>query len=179
MTGPKATRKRDPRARHSQRAQAMAQQAQAIKARHAAQAAAERQAQAERADAEYQSQLLTTRLKVWATAEGDDATDLIAALFVVIGTPCEAGARVHGRESVWVRQLHGALRSLSDLCLHNGYRWRTACAPAIDRAIDLAEEHGRDLWICQEFRDALIEANGAAAMVLAHQIEPGTIAGAT
>ena len=171
MTGPKVTRKRDPRARHSQRAQALAKQLKAAKARQAEEA----KAKAEQAQALYQSRLLSTRIKLWATADGEDATELLAALMVVIGTPCEAGSRIYGRTD-WVRQLHGALRILADMCLQSGYRWRADMAPALDRAIDLAEEHSTSMRHTRDMYEAWVEANGAAAMVLRHTLDAEAIA---
>jgi hypothetical protein len=130
------------------------------------------------AEAAFQSQLLSTRVKLWALADGDDATDVIAALMVVIGTVCEAAAATSGRDAPWVRQLHGALRTLQSLCIHNRYRWRIEAAPVIEAAIDLAELHGRPMHCEAAFIEAWQAANGAAVLVLAHQVDEEMIAGA-
>jgi hypothetical protein len=131
-------------------------------------------AEHQRIDAEFQSQLTTTRIKLWGAADGDDATELLAALSVVIGTPCEAGARVHGRDAPWVRQLHGALRTLQAMCLQ-GYRWQPQYAPALDAALDIAATAGLDLPT-PTFTAAWIEANSFAGQVLAHTVDRETIA---
>jgi hypothetical protein len=171
MTGPKLTRKTNPRDRHAKRCQAMALATAATKAKALDDARA-------KAEAAFQSQLLSTRVKLWALTDGDDATDVIAPLMVVIGTVCETGAATFGRDAPWVRQLHGALRTLQSLCIHNGYRWRIEVAPVIDAAIDLAELHGRAMRDEEVFVEAWEAANGAAVLVLAHQVDEGMIAGA-
>lgn len=128
-----------------------------------------------RAATEFQSQITTTRLKLYMLQAGDDATEMLAALAVVIGTPCEAGARVHGHDAPWVRQLHGALRTVAAVCLQHGYRWQPEYAPAINRAIDLAVEHRPELDH-KTFTDAWVEANGMANLILAHSLTPETVA---
>jgi hypothetical protein len=171
MTGPKLTRKTNPRDRHAKRCQAMALAVAATKAKALDDARA-------KAEAAFQSQLLSTRIKLWALADGDDATDVIAPLMVVIGTVCETGAATSGRDTPWVRQLHGALRTLQSLCIHNSYRWRTEVTLALDAAIDLAELHGQAMRGEEVFVKAWKAANGAAVLVLAHQVDEGMIAGA-
>jgi hypothetical protein len=73
-----------------------------------------------KASEEFADQLITTRISMLSAQDGEDATELLARLSVVIGTPCEAGARQHGRDQPWVRQLHGALRTIQSMCL-DGY----------------------------------------------------------
>jgi hypothetical protein len=126
-----------------------------------------------KAESDFQSQLLTTRLKLMLAEDGEDATELLAALAVVIGTPCEAAARCGVREP-WVRQLHGALKTVEGMCL-DGYKWRTEYTQALDRAIEVAEESGGDLPI-KEFSAAWDDATGFAALILAHQVDQGAIA---
>jgi len=99
---------------------------------------------------------------------------MLAKLSVIIGTPCEAGARTVGRSAPWVRQLHGALRSVQAMCLA-GYKWNASFAPALERAIDLAEEHQNGLPV-DVFTKAWIEANGMATLVLAHRVDAETVA---
>lgn len=123
---------------------------------------------------DFASQLLTTRLNLWAMRQDEDATDIIAQLVVVIGTPCEAGAQTFGREAPWVRQLHGALRTLQTMCLA-GYRWQETAAPALDRALDLAAVDHAAITP-ETFTKAWKEANGLAAIVLAHQVSKESIA---
>lgn len=135
-------------------------------------AAALRRAHAAR---EFASQIATTRIKLYMLQAGEDATDMLAALAVVLGTPCEAGARIHGHDAPWVRQLHGALRTVAALCLQHGYRWQPEYAPAINRAIDLAVEHRPELDN-DTFTEAWIEANHMANLILAHSLTPETVA---
>jgi hypothetical protein len=126
-----------------------------------------------KAESDFQSQLITTRLKLMLAEDGEDATELLAALAVVIGTPCEAASRCGIREP-WVRQLHGALRTITSLCLE-GYKWRTEYTQALDRAIEVAEESGGGLPI-KEFSAAWADATGFAALILAHQVDQVAIA---
>lgn len=126
-----------------------------------------------KAESDFQSQLLTTRLKIMLAEDGKDATELLAVLAVVIGTPCEAAARCGIREP-WVRQLHGALKTVESMCLR-GYVWRTEYTEAIDRAIEISEEHGGGMPI-QEFSAAWAEAYSLSAQILAHNVKQGSIA---
>lgn len=135
-------------------------------------AAALRRARAER---DFGSQITTTRIKLYMLQAGEDATDTLAALAVVIGTPCEAGARIHGHDAPWVRQLHGALRTVAAICLQHSYRWQPEFADAINRAIDLAVEHRPELDH-KTFTEAWVEANGMANLILAHSLTPETVA---
>jgi hypothetical protein len=126
-----------------------------------------------KAESDFQSQLTTTRLRLHLMEDGEDATELLAALAVVIGTPCEAAARCGIREP-WVRQLHGTLKTITSLCLE-GYKWRTEYTQALDRAIEISEESGGGLPI-KEFAAAWADATGFAALILAHQVDQGAIA---
>jgi hypothetical protein len=130
----------------------------------------------QRIEAEFASQLTTTRLALYSMEHGQDATDMLARLMVVIGTPCEAGAQTEsiGRDAPWVRQLHGALRTLQSMCLAD-YRWDSRYADAIDRAIEVAGEDRTTLPV-DNYAKAWIEANGLAHIVWAHQITPESIA---
>lgn len=124
--------------------------------------------------ATFESRLTTARLKVWSLPDGTDATQLLAMLAVVIGTPCEAGARQFGRDPAWVRQLHAALSTVRDMCLH-GYRWNSAHVPTLDHALMLASKHRPDLNPTH-FLDAFIEANGLAASIEKHTFTADQIA---
>jgi hypothetical protein len=126
------------------------------------------------AEREFQQQLTESRLHLWILQDGDDATTMLAKLSVIIGTPCEAGAHTVGRSAAWVRQLHGALRCVQAMCLA-GYKWNASFAPALERAMDLAEEHQNALPV-DVFTKAWIEANGMATLVLAHQVDAETVA---
>jgi hypothetical protein len=157
--------------RASQRAQAFASDAKAAAVQRD-QAKAARAAQAE---AEFASQITTVRLNIYQLADGDDATRILAALAVVIGTPAEAGARTYGRDPAWVRQLHGALRGIVDMCLQGGYRWRTDMAAALDRAVEIAVVRP-DHLPAEHFESAWLEANALAVQILSHSVTEGAIA---
>lgn len=131
-------------------------------------------AQAAKADAAYQSQLTTARLKVWMTPHGVDATDMLAMLAVVLGTPCECGARQFGPGLPWVQQLHSALRSVAAMCA-NGYTWDSARAAEIDQAMELASEARAELDVAT-FVEAWKEANGVAYAIERHEFDAAQIA---
>jgi hypothetical protein len=128
---------------------------------------------AQRAQEEFADQLLTVRISMLSAEDGEDATELLAKLAVVIGTPCEAGARQYGHTEPWVRQLHGALRTIQAMCLQ-GYRWQAHYALALDRAIEVAAEP-RELDD-PGFTDSWIEASGLAGRILNHDVDAEAIA---
>ena len=125
------------------------------------------------ADKEFQSQLLDTRIKMLSADHGSDATELLAALSVVIGTPCQCGMSQFGHLP-WVGQLHGALRTIQAMCLA-GYRWNSQYALALDRAVELASIERPELEP-NAFTEAWVLANHMAALVLNHSIDAHTVA---
>lgn len=124
---------------------------------------------------EFASQLLDTRIKLLSAVHGEDATDLLACLAVVIGTPCEAGARVHGHTHPWVRQLHGALRTVQDLCTTHHYTWRAEYALALDRAVELAGQQRHELD-AHVFAEAWAEALWLCNAILSHSVTSEAVA---
>ncbi|MFM2253832.1 MAG: hypothetical protein RJB68_2169 [Pseudomonadota bacterium] len=128
-----------------------------------------------RAAREFNSQTLDLRIKLFAQDDGADATELLACLSVVIGTPCEAGARQFGHESVWVRRLHGALRTVLWMCTDNGYRWDAKYAPALDVAVAEAMKERPELEV-QGFTEAWHEANHLSTQILNHTVQRDAIA---
>lgn len=127
------------------------------------------------AEREFASQLLDTRIKLLSAVHGEDATELLACLAVVIGTPCEAGARIHGHTHPWVRQLHGALRTVQDLCTTYHYTWRDEYALALDRAVEVAGQQRNELD-AQVFTQAWGEALWFCNAILQHQVTNEAIA---
>lgn len=127
-----------------------------------------------RAAREFASQALTLRIKLLDAQDGADATELLACLAVVIGTPCEAGARQFGHAPAWVRQLHGALRSIMGMC-EQGYRWDSTAALALSRAVELATEERPELDAAA-FAESWVEANGLCTQILNHSVTPESIA---
>lgn len=130
-----------------------------------------------RAEAEFQAQVTTVRLRLVMATDGDDATDLLAVLAVVIGTPCIFGAQVFGRTH-WVRQLHGALRTIQTMCL-DGYHWQAQYALAMDNAVELAA--GQDIGeitpaLREQFQQAWLDANAFAGLIHQHQVTKDTVA---
>ena len=128
-----------------------------------------------RAAREFNSQTLDLRIKLFAQDDGADATELLACLSVVIGTPCEAGARQFGHESVWVRRLHGALRTVLWMCTDNGYRWDARFAPALDAALEEATKERNELDP-EVFTSAWLEANSLSVSILDHTVQRDAIA---
>lgn len=127
-----------------------------------------------RAAREFADQALTLRIKLLDAEDGVDATELLACLAVVIGTPCEAGARQFTPQPPWVRQLHGALRSVMWMCLE-GYRWDSTAALALSRAVELATEERPELD-AELFTQAWVEANALCNQILNHSVTPDAIA---
>ena len=127
-----------------------------------------------RASREFNSQVLTLRIKLLDAQDGADATELLACLAVVIGTPCEAGARQFGHTPAWVRQLHGAMRSIMGMC-QQGYRWDSDAALALSRAVELAAEERPELDAAT-FAESWVEANGLSVQILNHSVTPDAIA---
>jgi hypothetical protein len=124
---------------------------------------------------EFESQLLDTRIKLLSATDGHDATELLAMLSVVIGTPCEAGARQYsGHAYPWIGQLHGALRTLQGMCL-TGYCWQSQYALALDRALEIAGEDRPELDD-HIFAESFIDANTLATQILRHEVTPQSVA---
>ena len=136
--------------------------------------AAIQRARVKRQDAEYASQALTVRLMILEAEDGQDATELLARLSVVIGYPCQAAAQVYGEKMpAWAKQLHGALRTIQQLCLE-GYRWQSKYALALDRAVELALEPRFDLT--PEAKGiGLIDSNYLADQIHAHAVTPQSV----
>jgi hypothetical protein len=129
-----------------------------------------------RAESEFQSQILTVRTRLMLAEDGEDATELLAMLAVVIGTPCDFGALVYGRTQ-WVRQLHGALRTIQAMCL-DGYRWRSVYALAIDSAVNLAAT--QDIGevtpaLRKHWEQAWLDANHFSNLIDRHMVDKDTV----
>lgn len=123
---------------------------------------------------EFARQITTVRLLLWGIATGDDATELLARMAIVIGTPCEAGARQFGAVQ-WVRRLHGALHTIQSLCLTSGYRWDEQYAPALDVAIELAIEPRPEISPDHSIA-AWTEASALYRQIMDHTVAPDSIA---
>lgn len=148
--------------------------AQSVRAKTRAKAAAQI---VTRAEAEFQSQITTVRTRLLLAEDGEDATELLAMLAVVIGTPCDFGALVHGRVQ-WVRQLHGALRTIQTMCL-DGYRWQAQYALAIDNAVNLAAT--QDIGEAtadrrKHWEQAWLDASHFATLINRHLVDKDTVA---
>ena len=130
-----------------------------------------------RAEAEFQSQITTARTRLLLATDGEDATELLGMLAVIIGTPCDYGALVHGR-TPWVRQLHGALRTIQTMCL-DGYHWQARYALAIDNAVSLAAS--QDIGevtpaLRKHWEQAWLDANHFSNLIDQHLVDKDTIA---
>lgn len=105
---------------------------------------------------------------------GDDATDNLAELALVLTPICVGGMAQHGREQPWVRVLHGALRTLQAMCL-NDYRWDRTYAPALENALDLALAHMPSIET-RFLVAATQQGYNFADLIKAHQVTPNTVA---
>ena len=137
--------------------------------------AAIQRARVKRQDAEYASQALTVRLMILEAEDGQDATELLARLAVVIGYPCQAAAEVYGNKALptWAKQLHGALRTVQQMCLE-GYRWQPQYALALDRAVELALQPHPDLTAVAK-GIGLIDSNYLADQIHRHEVTPQSV----
>lgn len=121
-------------------------------------------------DAAFQDQIRTVKIKMFLMDDGEDATELLSILAVVIGSPAQAGAAMGWYDTQpWVRQLHGSLRIIQDMCLQ-GYRWQSQYAPALNRACELAGEDHPGLSV-PVFVQAWLDANLMSTMVLEHRVD--------
>jgi hypothetical protein len=77
------------------------------------------------------------KIRFYLASDGDDATPYLAELAHVLTPICVGGSIQFGRETPWVRQLHGALRTLQAMCL-DGYRWNAANAAPLNAALEVA-----------------------------------------
>ena len=123
---------------------------------------------------QFNSNLTSARIKALMADDGEDATELLAMLVVVIGTPCECGARMLGHGPEWVRQLHEALIEVRSMCLDE-YKWDRSSAIAIDLALETAGKWHMNLD-GQIFFDAWIEVNQIAAAIERHEFTAEKIA---
>ena len=120
-------------------------------------------------DAEFQSQITTVKIKMLMAEDGEDATELLSLLAVVIGSPAQAGAAAGMYDQPWVRQLHGALRSIQDMCLH-GYRWQSRYALPLTRACEIAGQDQPEVSV-DVFMAAWLDACLMSEMILAHTVD--------
>lgn len=120
-------------------------------------------------DVEFQSQITTVKIKMLLTHNGEDATELLSQLAVVIGAPAQAGAAAGLYNQPWVRQLHGALRTIQDMCLH-GYTWQSRYALPLTRACEIAGDDQPSVSADVFFR-AWMDASLMSEMILAHTVD--------
>ena len=120
-------------------------------------------------DDAFQSQITTVKIKMLMAEDGEDATEMLAILATVIGAPAQAGAAVGLYNQPWVRQLHGALRSIQDMCLH-GYRWQSRYALPLTRACELASQN-QPAVTPEVFLQAWLDASLMTEMILAHTVD--------
>ena len=118
----------------------------------------------------FRSQLLTVQCQIFEFDDGDDATELLSILAVVIGAPCQAGASCGMYEQPWVKQLHGALRTIQSMCLENGYRWQSIYAPALNRACEVAIVD-RPQVTNNAFISAYVDACSMSASIATHTLQ--------
>ena len=117
----------------------------------------------------------TVRIQLYMRADGEDCTELLSQLAGVIGSVCVAGQEVHGR-TVWVGQLHGALRTVIDLCM-NGYRWCARYTAALDRAVEICIEQIPSLPN-RPLGEAFMQARALADDISAHRIKGDEVSAA-
>jgi hypothetical protein len=120
-------------------------------------------------DAEFQSQIVEVKIKMLMAEDGEDATELLSLLAVVIGAPAQAGAAAGMYNQPWVRQLHGALRSIQDMCMH-GYTWQARYALPLTRACEIAGQDQPEVSV-DVFIKAWLDACLMSEMIMAHTVD--------
>lgn len=119
--------------------------------------------------------LRDAQIEVLLAAHGEDATVTLAAIGWQIGLAAQVAVNVYPLDDLRVRRLHGALRTVHQLCIA-GYRWDAAHALALDQA--LAEAHAVLLAHPVHGQAAVPYANHFAGLIKAHRVQPDTIVGA-
>lgn len=115
------------------------------------------------------------QIEVLLAVDGEESTSMLAAIGWQLGAGAQVAVNVYDMQAPAVRRLHGALRTVHQLCLA-GYRWDAAHALAIDAA--LAESHQVLLAHPVHGQAAIPAANHFATLIKAHQVQPDTIVGA-
>lgn len=128
-------------------------------------------------DEAYKDKSMVSRVDMFMRTDGEDATDLLAAVAVVVGSVCQLAATLGMYDThSQVRLLHGALRTIQQMCLQ-GYKWQSAYAPALCNAMDVAEELGRQIRGCtpQQVVQAGTDAEWFAGQIMAHQVTASAV----
>lgn len=132
-----------------------------------------------RADAEFQSQITTVRIKLLSIEDGDDAAELLGIVAVVVGTPMQFMYTTRSPDvPAWAGQLRGALKTVVQMCLQ-GYRWQADYALAIERAVEVAAT--ADVGEItpanmQQWTQAWLDANYLCARIQDKQIDGTEVA---
>ena len=113
-------------------------------------------------------------MRAYLIADNSDATGLLSRLAEFIGMAAE-GERLANGFTPRMKVLHGALRNVQGMCLA-GYRWNSAFAGSMDKAMQLAIE------VVHEKPDhsaaAIPSARHFSNLILNHKVTQGVIAGA-
>lgn len=122
-------------------------------------------------DTEYKDQTMVSRVDMFMRADGVDATDLLAAVAVVVGSVCQLAAALDMYDThPQVRMLHGALRTIQQMCL-DGYAWHRAYAPALCNALDVADALSRTLTAtAEQVSQAAQDAEWFASQITARTV---------
>jgi len=121
-----------------------------------------------KSDFEFKNLIFSTRIQILEMQDGCDGTVMLASLAVVIGTVAQAGASQFGSEPPWVRQLHGALRTVEAMC-RAGYKWQAKYAQAMEIAVGIAAQDRPELD-ADKFIKAWDLAIGFADRIFDHNI---------
>jgi hypothetical protein len=111
------------------------------------------------------------------TQHGEPSADLLSEVAYCIGVVAQTMVQVVDYHSTpWLRQLHGALRQIQSLCLHNDYRWDGDVALALQRALEVANEHLPQALSHQALAFAgMLEARKLRETILTKQLKPDAI----
>jgi hypothetical protein len=107
----------------------------------------------------------------------EDSTETLASCAYLIGMVSQACVNVMSYgDTPWLRQLHGALRTIQALCLEHSYTIPIGQALGLQRAVDLACEHMTETFANPgHTADAWVHAKWLRAVIQQHKITPDVI----
>ena len=125
----------------------------------------------ERASADYDSNIMTTRIQLLSIDDGDDATELLGKLAVVIGTPMQYAYLTRNDQGVapWAALLRGALKTIMQMCT-DGYTWQDGYALALERAVEVAASADVGELDIPQWEQAWLDACYLCALIERHNV---------
>lgn len=116
-------------------------------------------------------------IRVLLAQPNEDATEILASTAYVIGMVAQTCVNTHGYDDTpWLRQLHGALRAIQDMCLTHGYTIPAGQGLALQRALEVALEHMPETFSHPTHAaNGWVQAKWLRAVIEQHKITRDTI----